>query len=223
MINQAIVLAAGKGIRLRPLTESIPKVMVEVRGKPVIEYIIEKLRKNGINDITLVVNYKKEELRNYFKNSVKYIEQEKPLGTANAVHVAKEFIKGDFLVVYGDIFFTDDLSDFVKNEPTLMAVCKVEDTSRFGRVEIEDDRIVNITEKDGIRRPGTINAGIFLFNKKIFDAIEETKISSRGEYELTDSIKILIKKGNIVRPYFLKGRYWKDIGSVSDLEEVRRF
>lgn len=222
MIKQAVILAAGKGIRLKPITEDIPKVMVKVKDKPIVEYIIEKLRSLGIDDITLVVNYKKETIEEYFKDSVKYIEQKEPLGTANAVYVAKDFVKEDkFLLIYGDIFFTDDLKDFVKEEPTVMAVFEVKDASVFGRVKIENEKVVDIVEKDGTKSPGIVNAGIYLFDKKIFEAIEKTELSPRGEYELTDSVEILIKNGITVKPYFLKGEYWKDIGRISDLEEIR--
>jgi len=222
MIKQAVILAAGKGVRLKPLTEDIAKVMVKVKGKPIVEYIIEKLRSLGIDDIALVVNYKKETVKEYFKDSVKYIEQSKPLGTANAVYVAKDFVKEDkFLLIYGDIFFTDDLKNFVKEEPTVMAVFEVKDAGVFGRVKIENEKVVDIVEKDGVKSPGIVNAGIYLFDKKIFEAIEKTELSPRGEYELTDSVKILIKNGITVKPYFLKGEYWKDIGRVSDLEEIR--
>jgi len=221
MIKQAVILAAGKGVRLKPVTEDIAKVMVKVKGKPIVEHIIEKLRSLGIDDIALVVNYKKESVEEYFKDSVKYIEQSKPLGTANAVYVAKDFVKEDkFLLIYGDVFFTDDLKDFVKEEPTVMAVFEVKDASVFGRVKIENEKVIEIIEKDGVKSSGIVNAGIYLFDKKIFDAIEKTELSPRGEYELTDSVKILIKNGIIVKPYFLKGEYWKDIGRISDLEEI---
>jgi len=179
MVKQAVVLAAGKGVRLKPLTENIPKVMVEVKGKPIVEYIIEKLRSLGIDDIALVVNYKKETVEEYFKDSVKYIEQKEPLGTANAVYVAKDFVKEDkFLLIYGDVFFTDDLKDFVKEKPTVMAVFEVEDAGVFGRVRIEDEKVVDIVEKDGVKSPGIVNAGIYLFDRKIFDAINQIDFCS---------------------------------------------
>lgn len=224
MIRQAVVLAAGKGVRLKPITETVPKVMVRIGDKPIVEYIIEKLRKLSVNDIALVVNYKGDKVREHFKDSVKYFKQEKTLGTANAVYAAKDFVKDDkFLAIYGDVFFADDLSDFVKQEPTLMAVHRVEDRSAFGRIEVKNDRVVDVVEKDGIKKPGLVNAGIYLFDRKIFDAIERTELSPRGEYELTDSIKILIEDGVVVRPYLLKGVYWRDIGRISDLEDAQKF
>jgi len=222
MVSQAVILAAGRGVRLRPLTENVPKVMVRIGDKPVVEYIIDKLKKLDVVDITLVVNYKKEKIKKYFGNSVKYCVQKKPLGTANAVYAAKNFLDNEeFILVYGDIFFENDLSEFIKDKPISIVVCHVKDASRFGRIVIKENKIIDIVEKDGVKTPGFINAGIFLFDDRIFDAIEKTRVSSRGEYELTDSIKILIKKGVKLKPYYLKG-YWSDIGKISDLENVKR-
>ena len=221
---KAVILAAGKGKRLRPITEGVPKVMVEVGGKPIIEYTIEKLRRVGVKSIALVVGYKREMIIDYFGDSLVYIEQKDLLGTANATYVAKDFVgNDDFILINGDLFFTDTLEEFVGMGPTTMAVFRVKDASSFGSVLIKNGFVSDLVEKDGIHTPGLINAGIYFFDKRIFEAIEKTPLSPRGEYEITDSIKILIKEGVRVRPYFLKGGYWKDVGRVQDLEEVKDF
>ncbi|HDJ96533.1 MAG TPA: hypothetical protein ENG45_00490 [Candidatus Aenigmarchaeota archaeon] len=221
MIRKAVVLAAGIGKRLRPITYTVPKVMVRINKKPIVEYVIEKLKKVGIDEIALVVGYKKDVIKNFFGDSFVYIEQKEQLGTAHAIKVAKDFVKDEnFVAINGDIFFEDDLTEFVKMKPITMGVFRVSDASTYGRVIIKDDRVVDIVEKDGIHAPGVVNTGIYIFDKRIFDAIEKTRLSPRGEYEITDSIKILIREGVEVKPYFLKG-YWKDVGRVCDLEEVR--
>ncbi|RLF15170.1 MAG: hypothetical protein DRJ97_04765 [Thermoprotei archaeon] len=222
MLRQAVILCGGRGVRLRPLTDEVPKVMVKVAGKPVVEYIVEKLERLGVEEIALVVSYKKEAIREYFGPRVKYCEQSSPKGTADALYAARNFVNSDrFAAIHGDLFFTDNLSWMVDEQPTMVSVYRVEDASQYGVVEVEGNLVVDIKEKSHAG-PGLINAGIYLFDPSIFDAIEHTQLSARGEYELTDSIKLLIRRGVKVKARPLRG-YWRDIGRLSDLREVEAY
>lgn len=222
-IEKAIILAGGIGKRLQPITFSIPKVLVPINGKPVIDFIVEKLEALGVGKIGIVVSYKKEQIIEHFGDKFYYFEQKEPLGTANAIATAEEFIneKEKFLVINGDIFFTDDLKGLVDLAPPVVSVYQVKDGANFGKIFTKGNIITEIREKDGVSEPAMINAGVYLFDSRIFEAIKLTEKSSRGEYEITDSLKILMKKAPL-SIYKLKG-YWKDIGRLEDLKEVEDF
>lgn len=222
MLRQAILLCGGRGVRMQPLTNSTPKVMVKLAGKPLVEYLVEKLEALGVKELAMVVCYRKEDIVNYFKDRVRYYEQASPKGTADALRVARGFVKEDkFAVINGDLYFTDDLSWMLHEEPIALSVCWVEEASSYGVVEVENGLVKDIKEK-ALKGPGLINAGVYLFTKEVFDVIEGLEPSQRGEYELTDAIKTLIRRGVKVKAMELKG-YWKDIGSLSDLKEVEEY
>lgn len=205
---QAVILAAGKGERLRPLTDDKPKSLLPICNKPLIDYLIEKLRNIGIDEIAVVVAYQKEKIIEHLKEkNVKIIEQKEINGTASALYCSKNFVKDKFLAIYGDLFFEDNLENFVKNNETTVGVVEVEDVSRFGKVEVKNGKLIGIKEKSESGK-GLINAGIYIFYPDIFDAIEKTEISSRNEYELTTSIMLL---KNEVKVEKING-YWSDIG-----------
>ena len=221
-VKKAVILAAGKGKRLRPITYTTHKAMIKIKDKPIIEHLIEKLNKLGINDIAVVLDYLGEQIMNYFGDSLTYLKQDPNMpGTAGGIYAAKEFVgKEPFVALYSDLFFEDNLEEFIKNESTTIGTIEVEDASRFGRLEVNGNKVINIVEKDGIKRKGIINAGIYLLDNKIFDAIEKTNKSSRGEYEITDSFKYLINMGHEVLHHKLKG-YWYDVGTLETLNKVK--
>ena len=196
---KAIILSAGEGSRMRPLTLTKPKTMLPVAGKPIIQYNIESLRDNGITDILLIVRYKEEMVREYFGDgsdfgvNIYYQTQEDFLGTANAISYGKDFINDSLIVLNGDIILDNDvINEFISeyenlNPDTLMLLTEVENPSAFGVVEIEDGNIKSIVEKPKLEEAPSnlVNAGIYIFNRDIFDKIEKTEISERGEYEQT--------------------------------------
>ena len=203
---KGIILAAGKGERLQPLTDRKPKAMLPICNKPLIEYQIELLRAHGIADIAVVVGYLKEQIE--FED-VKYYEDKLIRGTATALHAARDFIDDDFILIYGDLFFDiTNFSEIVENENAI-AVVKVKDVSRYGEVLFEDGRLTGIREKTGFGE-GFVNAGIYHFTPSILDLVERTEESARGEYELTDAIQALNEQEK-VRVIPLNG-YWNDIG-----------
>lgn len=203
---KGVILAAGKGERLQPLTDCKPKAMLPVCNKPLIEYQLELLRAHGVDDIALVVGYLREQIE--FED-VKFYEDKLIKGTATALHAARDFIDDEFILIYGDLFFDiSNFSDIVETENSI-AVAKVKDVSRYGEVLFEEGRLTGILEKSGSGE-GFANAGIYHLTPSVLDFVESTGESARGEYELTDSLRMLNDKAG-VRVVPLNG-YWNDIG-----------
>ena len=230
---KAIILSAGEGSRMRPLTLTKPKTMLPVAGKPIIQYNIEYLRDNGITDILLIVRYKEEIVRNYFGDgsdfgvNISYKTQKDFLGTANAISYAKDFIDDSIIVLNGDIILDDEIiHEIIKKynyltPDTLMLLTEVDDPSAFGVVEIEDGNIKRIVEKPkpGEAPSNLVNCGIYIFNEDIFDKIDKTEVSERGEYEITDSLSLQIQDNKTVIGHETS-KEWVDVGRPWELIEV---
>ncbi len=218
---KAVVLAAGLGKRLAAITADKPKVLVKVGNRTLIEHNLTKLHNLGFTKIALVIGYKGEMVQETVGDSVAYYEQKERLGTAHAFMQAREFVDEPFFLgLNGDMFFTDPLTDFVKLKPPAIAVYEVEDSSRYGIFDIKKGRVVSVKEKTGQPVPGFINAGVYLFPKEIFSYIEKNPLSSRKEYEVTDTIQMMIDAGFNFAAYELQG-FWKDIAYASDIEEAQ--
>jgi bifunctional UDP-N-acetylglucosamine pyrophosphorylase/glucosamine-1-phosphate N-acetyltransferase len=218
---KAVVLAAGLGKRLAAVTVDRPKVLVRIGAKTLIEHNLAKLRKLGVSQVALVIGYKGEMVRDIVGDAAAYYKQKERLGTAHAFLQARDFVDEPFFLgLNGDMFFTDPLADFVRLKPPAIAVYRVEDSSRYGRFEIMDGRVVSVKEKAGQTVPGFINAGVYLFPREIFSYIEKTPLSSRKEYEVTDTIQMMIDEGFGFTAYELRG-FWKDIAYISDIEEAQ--
>lgn len=235
---KAVILAAGKGKRLMPITSSCPKPMIPIAGKPLLEYSILGLKDAGIDEILLIVGYKAAEIKEYFGNGqdkydirIEYIIQEERLGTGHAVSYAKNFVKDDsFLVMYGDLLtepeiFKKIIDIFDKNKTDgLITLINVNNPEDYGIISLNSANLVEkITEKPALElNLGNLaNAGIYIFNSLIFDAIKITEKSIRGEYEFTDSMEIMITqlKGKILG-YNIDKYYWSDIGLPWQLLEA---
>lgn len=241
---KAIILTAGEGTRMRPLTTTRPKTMLITGGKPLIQYNIESLKKAGIKDITLVVGYKHEVIEDYFGDgsdfgvNINYALQEGQFGTAHAIGSAEEYIDESFIVLNGDIIVSYDLirnliekyatrrSNNVKGVLTLI---EVDNPSNYGIVSMTNDKITQIIEKPAEdEAPSNLaNAGIYLFSLEIFDAIRETQLSERGEYEITDSLQIELDNDYEIlglvshEPWMDVGRPWELLKSnASFLEKM---
>ena len=219
MIENALILAAGKGTRMWPLTENRPKPLLPICGLPIIERQIQELKKIGVKKLYILIGYQMKELSDYLgknKNGIdiQYIVQKEQKGTGHAVNQAKDIIKGNFYCINGDLIVdSKNLERLKKKKDELtMMVTKVKDGSNFGVIESMNGRLVSINEK-GISGKSTINAGVFLFNEKIFDAIDHIEKSIRGEYELTDALQAISNDIHILE---YQG-FWKDIGAPWDL------
>lgn len=218
---KAVILTAGKGTRAFPLTETKPKCMVNILNKPLLFYTIEKLKNLGIEEIGLVVGYKKEKIRKFFGNEFKYFKQKKLLGTANALYSARNFTDENFIALNGDIYFEDSLQNFLKFKNNTIGTIFSSNTSSYGRVLKKGNKLIRIEEKSKGGK-GLINSGIYLFDEKIFDFIEKTRENdSRKEYELTDSINLMARKFEF-KIYNLEG-YWQDITFPWDLLKANLF
>jgi glucose-1-phosphate thymidylyltransferase len=204
---KAIILAAGEGMRCRPLTLTRSKVMLPVANKPLLEHIINAVAENNIKDIALVVGYKKERIMDYFGDgidfgvNISYVFQDAQLGTAHAVKQVKEYMDEDFLVINGDnLVDAGTIADLLageRGEVTLLAVER-EQTIGYGVVISENNRVKKILEKPKEVVSHLVNAGIYLFSKEVFDEIEQTPLSETGEYAITDTIQQMIGKGKSV-------------------------
>jgi bifunctional UDP-N-acetylglucosamine pyrophosphorylase/glucosamine-1-phosphate N-acetyltransferase len=237
---RAVILAAGEGTRLKPITSSISKPMIPLAGKPLLEHNILGLKNAGIYELLIIVGYKKELIKGYFKDgqefgvNIEYITQEEYLGTAHATGYAKEFVNKDtFLMMYGDIFvdqnvFKEIIKTFEESKADgLISLLEVDNPQNYGIITLDSENYVkDIIEKPSLdKNVGNLaNAGIYIFPSLIFDAIDKTKLSKRNEYELTDSIEILIHSFNKnIIGYTMKGIYWNDIGLPWQLLEVNEY
>ncbi|MEE9583196.1 MAG: bifunctional sugar-1-phosphate nucleotidylyltransferase/acetyltransferase [Dehalococcoidales bacterium] len=199
---KAVILAAGEGSRMRPLTYTRPKVMLPIANKPIMEHLLIELARAGIGEFVFVVGYHDEQVRDYFGSGGKwgvkidYRTQRKPLGTADAIKRVEGLVKGNFLVLNGDnIVGQEDIASLASRGDNTISVVRVDDIRDLGVVEVSDGRVAHIYEK--IDRPPSnmANAGLYLFTPDIFDAIARTPKSPRGEYEITDSLQLMIDGG----------------------------
>ncbi len=200
-MRQAVILAAGKGTRLRPYTENIPKPLVEINGKPFIHYIFRNLEKAGFEKVVMVIEYLKEKIVDYidthdFPFDVVLIEQGEPLGTGHAVKVAEDAVEGNFLVINGDdLFSAEDMRSIdTDDEYSYLIGEENPQPQNYGVLEVEGDMLVNILEKPEEPPTNLISAGMYKFTPEIFSILETIKRSPRGEFELPDAMKKLIRK-----------------------------
>jgi phosphomannomutase/phosphoglucomutase len=230
-VRETVILAGGLGTRLRPIIgNGTPKVMALYDGKPLLQRTIEVLREKNIREIIVVVSHLKEKIIDYFGDGgrfgvhIQYPTQENPRGgTADALSTAKSKVKGDkFLLIYGDNIFhsktLDELLSVQGDYDGIICGKEVENPSKFGILELEGSLVKKIHEKPKVPPSNIANTGLFILPKEIFSAIEETKISPRGEYELTDSIQILINRGRKIGCVILKD-FWFD---PRDVEEIKK-
>lgn len=225
------ILAAGEGLRMRPLTSNIPKPLLPVAGKPFLEHNIEALKDAGVKDIILLVGWRAQRIREHFGDGrefgvrIEYVEQKERLGTAHAIGMIRDMVDSPFLCLYGDVVLTKEsvkglVEHHQKVKGTVMALTMVEDPRRYGSIVTEAGVVREIVEKPEVPDSNTVNAGAYVLEPSIFEAIAETKKSSRGEFEITDSFKILMKKGHIYT-HMLTGE-WIDVARPWDLLEANR-
>lgn len=227
---KAVVLVAGKGTRMEPLTSGCPKVMLQVANKPILEHILNSAIEAGVEGFVFITGYLEEQIKEYFGDgskwgvSIEYVQQKEQLGTANAIGCAKGYVDGAFLVLNGDMLIgQEDLKALAsRTEEAVICVKEVENPSDFGVLETDDSRVVRIIEKPKNPPTNLANAGVYLFRESIFDFIDRTRASVRNEFEITDSIQMLIDSGAAVGYSPLEGR-WIDIGYPWDLLKANEY
>ena len=229
ILDTAVVLAAGKGTRLLPLTKYIPKPLLPVAGRPIINYTLDFLQKLHIRKIFMVVGYKHQQIQEYlnntrFRGSIEYLFQEKQLGIADAINLAKDIVKKDFVVFLGDNLFldlppNDLLQNHLNRQANATLLLEEKRTPKETGVVLigEDNRILKIEEKPSVVFSNIITTGIYIFNPIIFRAIKDIKPSPRGEFEIADAIKKLLEQDN-GKVYGLLFDGWrKNISRAKDL------
>jgi UDP-N-acetylglucosamine diphosphorylase/glucosamine-1-phosphate N-acetyltransferase len=219
---KAVILAAGEGNRMRPLTSNRPKVMLPIANKPILEHLLIEVKEAGIGEFIFIVGYCDEQVRSYFGKgekwgvSIAYSEQRKQLGTADAIKMVEGMVDENFLVINGDVIVSrKDIKKLIKKPHNTMSVIKVKDPRGLGMVELSGKKVANIYEKT--ERPPTLmaNAGLYLFTPEVFNAISRTGKSPRGEYEITDSLKILMAANSGL--YYQELQSWLDLSYPWDL------
>jgi dTDP-glucose pyrophosphorylase len=232
VIRKAIVLAAGKGTRMGALTEEIPKPMLPIEGRPMLEYIVGRLQQSGIPEILLVVGYHHEMIENHFRTGftgISYAIQHVVEGTASAVKLGREFTVGEpFLLTYGDIITAAanyrGISQALttNNAAGVVGVKKVEDPWQGAAVYADPTgTVTQIIEKPpkGTSTTNWNSAGLYAFSTLVFDEIDTVPKSPRGEYEITTAIQQLIEHQRPVRLYDMQGA-WRDVGRPEDLTQA---
>jgi UDP-N-acetylglucosamine diphosphorylase / glucose-1-phosphate thymidylyltransferase / UDP-N-acetylgalactosamine diphosphorylase / glucosamine-1-phosphate N-acetyltransferase / galactosamine-1-phosphate N-acetyltransferase len=223
-IDKAVVLAAGRGTRMRELTVDLPKPMIEVRGKPVLQHIVEGLRDAGVRRFLIIVGYRADAVQNFFgdgsryKIEMQYATQVVQDGTGRVVDLAHNFASDSpFVLSYGDILVDPGnykpIVDLVDDIEAIITVIRNEDVSKGGAVFLNDRmELVDLREKSKPGEPASpwYNAGIYTFRPSIFDFTAKLKPSPRGEYELTDAIRNLALSGKRVQALELTGE-WADV------------
>jgi UDP-N-acetylglucosamine diphosphorylase/glucosamine-1-phosphate N-acetyltransferase len=221
---KAVIIAAGKAERLRPLTSTKPKQLIPIGGRPQLEWLIKGLAEAGIKDILIVTHYMEEKIKHQFNYGsdlgvrLSYTRQKEMKGTADAFRYAKDFTADeDFIGMNGDLYlspgiFREIVKDHKEGELTVAGLER--DPYLYGALNLQGDRVQGIIEKPA---PGTApsnvtNAGIYVFPPGVFKAIQVTKLSPRGEYEVTDSVNNLIASGISARVHMLDEGDWLDIG-----------
>ena len=229
---KAVVLAAGKGTRLRPLTDDKPKGMVEVDGKPILTHCLEQLVELGADEFIIVVGYLKEKIIQHYDDEfegvpITYAHQREQEGLAHALLSVEEYIDDDFMLMLGDNIFQANLADVVRRQQEdradaafLVEEVPWEDASRYGVCETNKyGEIIDVVEKPEDPPSNLVMTGFYTFSPAIFHACKLVQPSNRGEYEISEAIDLLIKSGRTIDAIGLKG--WRmDIGYPEDRDEA---
>ena len=232
-VERAVLLAAGKGTRMKELTNEIPKPMLDVRGKPILAHIVEGLRDAGVRQVLIVVGYRAEVVREHFSDgsghgvSVEYVTQVVQDGTGRVVELAKDFAgSAPFVLSYGDILINP------ANYQRLVALGDAEamvsvkhnpgEIAKGGAIFVDEAfTVTDVREKPGPGEPTSpwYNAGVYTFRPSIFDYTAKLEKSPRGEYELTDAIRSLAQTSGRVKALELTGD-WADVRDPEVLAQL---
>jgi glucose-1-phosphate thymidylyltransferase len=225
-----IIPVAGVGTRMRPHTFTMPKALIPVAGKPMVTHIIELVQDLDPSEIAVVIGFLGDQIQDYFESHFslpfKFYRQAEMKGLGHAVwQVLKEGSAGETLIVLGDSIVDVDYSSVVKYEESVIGVKEVKDPRRFGIVELDGDFVSRLVEKPDEPTSNLAIAGLYYFpsGESLHDAMAtliERDIRTKGEYQLTDALQILIDNGELMRPYPIEG--WYDCGKPETLLETQR-
>ncbi|WP_251342958.1 UTP--glucose-1-phosphate uridylyltransferase AglF [Haloplanus halophilus] len=231
---QAVVLAAGEGTRLRPLTEDKPKGMVDVAGKPILTHCFEQLVDLGAEELVVVVGYRKQDIISHYGDSfgdvpITYTHQREQKGLAHALLTVEEHVDDDFMLMLGDNVFRANLGDVVSRQREdradaafLVEEVPWEEASRYGVCVTNDyGEITEVVEKPEDPPSNLVMTGFYTFTPAIFHACKLVQPSNRGEYEISEAIDLLIRSGRTIDAIGIEG--WRiDIGYPEDRDEAER-
>lgn len=210
-MTKAVILAAGWGTRMNPLTLTRPKPALSVAGKTILEHNLKEL-KGLVEEVVIVVGYKEEVIKEilgeeYEGMKITYAKQEEQLGTGHAAQVALPFLDDDFLILNGDdLYLKRDIERVLERAPSML-VKRVEDPSGYGQIAVENDEVKEIVEKPPEPISDLINVGCYHLSKEFFK--KKIEKSSRGEYEIVDFLKFFIEKGRTL--YYAEAENWHPI------------
>ncbi len=230
-IKKAYILAGTRGSKVKSLTIDAPKTMLKVQGKPVLEHIINQLKENGIRDIIILIGYKGNAIKNYFKNGEKfgvkitYVKCNDRIGTGNAIYKARKYLSDEsFLMLYGDTLANVDLKDLLafheeKNSAVTLALTSVQNPEGYGVVKLRGSKILGFLEKPE-RKPNlsrVISAGIYVIDPKVLKLVPKNKKYSKFE---RDVLPKLAMEGSL-HGYHFDGE-WYDIGTPQAYERAKK-
>src|SRR4051794_39628490 len=234
-ITKAVLLAAGKGTRMRELTSDLPKPMLRVREKPILQHIIEGLKSAGVTDFLIIVGWHADVVREFFGNgdslgvSICYETQVVQDGTGRVVELARDFCGSDnFVLSYGDILLDPAnylrLATLPNETEAIVSVKFTDDVSKGGAVFVNESfELVDLREKPKPGEPTSpwYNAGVYAFRPSVFEYIGKLEPSPRGEYELTDAIRNLALDGKKVQALEIAGD-WADVRDPEILAQLNQ-
>ena len=217
--NPVLIMAGGLGTRLSPLTDNLPKPMLKVGDKPILQTIIEQFRNYGFKNILISVNYKADMIENYFEDgrnfgvSIKYIKETKRLGTAGAIYLAKEYLKKPFFVINGDILTTVNFYNLLhyhtENDYKMTIGSRIYETQiPYGVLNIEESCVTELEEKPIISH--LVSGGVYVLNPEVIELIPEDNY-----FDITQLINMLIDNKKKIGSFPIT-EYWMDIGKVDD-------
>jgi bifunctional UDP-N-acetylglucosamine pyrophosphorylase/glucosamine-1-phosphate N-acetyltransferase len=233
---KAVILAAGEGTRLQPFTATRPKHLLPIANKPLLEHLLRAIRETGITDIGIVIGYRAQMIKDYFKTgenwgiTITYFTQQSPSGTAHALNEAKKFVNEDyFLLSYGDLYvhpseITSLLDHHEKTGLASIAVVPVNDPKQFGIITLKNGYVHEIVEKpEQADHDGNLaNAGLYILPKAIFSEISRTPTSPRKELELTDTLQLLVHDGTLISTNRVNPENWLDLGRPWNFLEANK-
>ncbi|AQL44848.1 UTP--glucose-1-phosphate uridylyltransferase (plasmid) [Halorientalis sp. IM1011] len=231
---KAVVLAAGEGTRLRPLTEDKPKGMVEIDGRPILTHCFEKLVELDADELLAVVGYRKEDIISYYGDEfqgvpITYAHQRRQQGLAHALLTVEDEIDDDFMLMMGDNVFEANLRDAVRRQREdradaafLVEEVPHDEAGRYGVCDTNDyGEIVEVVEKPDEPPSNLVMTGFYTFTPAIFHACHLVQPSDRGEFEITDAVNLLLQSGRTIDAIPLEG--WRlDIGYPEDRDEAEQ-
>ncbi len=216
---KVIILSGGKGTRLPDSAKDIPKALVEVQGKLMIDHQIELLERHGLNDLRFSLGYRAEDIIRHLNGRYEYVVEEEPLGTGGALKFASRDVEDPFMAINGDVITDLDLKNFVnhyqqrKETPNTIVVYEVEDARDFGLLKLEGDNILKFQEKPKDERAGFINAGFYILDPSVLRGYPGKRFSIEN-----DIFPDLAREGKL--GYFLHRGFWTDAGTEERLKLV---